>query len=96
MTKQEAKALALEKLCCYDMQPNFYYRRHEYLPDRIQEKTKHLHNYCPLCELFCVPNPENGKHCGGCPLTPPSCNDVSDEALEDNILRLKAWMRGET
>jgi len=90
MTKQEAKTIALEKLRYYETHP-LISREWENMPDHLIEKITSFHNHCPLCELFCVKNPEDGKHCGGCPLTPPTCNDYSDTALQNNIAILEAW-----
>lgn len=90
MTKTEAKKLALEKLCFFKLQDEVY-RKWDWLPVITRNKVRNLHNKCPLCELFCIPNPKEGTSCSKCPLTPPFCNDVGDEALEENILILKAW-----
>jgi hypothetical protein len=90
MTKQEAKIIALKKLTFYKKQP-LKYRQIGALPDYIFYAVARFHNKCPLCELFCTPNPEDGKHCGECPLTPPSCNDVRNKSLENNITILNAW-----
>jgi len=89
MTKQEAKMLALEILRYYKTQPLM--RRYKMaLPDRLLNIIKMFHNYCPLCELFCQ-NPRDFKHCKGCPLIFPHCNDVNDEALQKNIKLIQAW-----
>jgi len=91
MTKKKAKALALEKLE-YCTRISLSARDDlRSLPFSIYRQVKKLWNHCPLCQLFCIENPEDGKHCGGCPLTPPSCNDRSDEALQNNITILQAW-----
>ena len=92
MKKKTARALALEKLE-YFTRISLSARKSSIktLPWSIWVRIKKLHNYCPLCELFCVENPKDGKHCEGCPLTPPFCNDHSDTALRNNIALLKVW-----
>jgi len=90
LTKREAKDIALEKLQWY-YRLHLVYREIRFLPPELIAKIERLHNHCPLCELFCVPNPEDGKHCGGCPLTSPDCNNRSDEKLQANIKLIEAW-----
>jgi len=90
MTKQEAKTIALEKLRYYETLPEIQRFVAENLPDYIFDKVVSLHNYCPLCELFCH-NPRSLTSCKGCPLICPSCNDHSDEGLQKNIALLEAW-----
>jgi 7-cyano-7-deazaguanine synthase in queuosine biosynthesis len=89
MTKQEAKAIALEKLQYFETLPS---DRREYinLPDHIMDKIKTFHNLCPLCELFCYA-PKDGESCGECPLVCPHCNNRDDGYLLHNIKRIQAW-----
>jgi hypothetical protein len=89
MTKQEAKKIALEKLCYYEKMPSMQ-RLIKNLPNYIKEKVLSFHNNCSLCELFCH-KPVNGKRCGDCPLTCPDCSNYTDEYLKKNINILETW-----
>ena len=91
MTKRTAKKLALEKLQFYLTQPEKH-RTITFLPENLKTKVLVLHNYCPLCEMFCIESPKRGESCNGCPLICPECNSVSDKNLENNIARIKAWV----
>ena len=89
MTKQEAKDLALAKLEFYkSVHPN--YRRRYDLPPHLRSVVEPLLNHCPLCEMF-NNKPVDGRPCGECPLTCPSCNLVSNAQLNENIRLIQAW-----
>ena len=89
MTKQEAKLIALDKLRIYAILP-IALRKVEFLSAPLQDQIKSFHNKCPLCELFCS-DPNDGYHCGDCPLICPDCNRVDAESLQNNIKLLRKW-----
>jgi len=91
MTKKKAKALALEKLDYY-LRMSLPHRNFEDFDCAcIKKQLKNLLNHCPMCELFLAKEVKNGVSCNDCPLTPPRCNEVSNKALQENIVKLRAW-----
>jgi hypothetical protein len=90
MTEQEAKRIALFILHHYKTLP-FEKRIKSSLPKYLYDEVITFQNNCPLCELFCYVGEKIGRHCDGCPLFYPSCNNFSDEFLENNIKLIKEW-----
>ena len=64
MTQIEAKELSLEKWRYLRDHPRILQK--EELPKKIRDKIKSLKNWCPLCDLFYIPDPY--VKCKDCPL----------------------------